>query len=91
MAATREDISRWIREGKEQGASHTLIVCDTFDYDDYPKHITVTTEEAARKAAQNLGEMQRLMEVYSHALDHETQLREHRSFHYEVAPRKPAA
>jgi len=83
---TQNEIRTWLREGKAQGATHTLIVCDTFDHEDYPKHITVATEEEARKATHNLGSMQSLMEVYSHALDHEKQLAEHRSFHYEVRP-----
>lgn len=90
MTSQRE-IRRWLREGKADGATHTLIVCDTFDHSDYPRHIKVTSEEAARAAAQNNGAMQRLMEVYSHALDHESQLAEHRSYHYEMTGPAPVA
>lgn len=81
MAATRSDIQRWITEGKKQGATHTIIACDTFDHEDYPVH--VMPGQNARERANNLGEMQRVMECYSHSLDHEAQLNERRAFHYD--------
>jgi hypothetical protein len=81
MATTRDDIRAWLAEGKAKGATHTMIVCDTFDYEDYPVHIM--PGEDVRKEAANPGEMQRVMEVYSHSLDHETQLVEHLAFHFD--------
>lgn len=81
MAATQNDIRGWLKEGKEKGATHTIIACDTFDHEDYPVHVMPGTDVRAK--SKNLGEMQRLMEVYSHRLDHETQLAEHRAFHYD--------
>ena len=36
MAATRKDIKTWFVEGKEKGATHMIIVCDSFSYEDYP-------------------------------------------------------
>ena len=36
MAASRGDLKRWFEEGVEEGASHMIVVCDTFDYEDYP-------------------------------------------------------
>lgn len=39
MAATREDVDRWIETGKKDGATHIVSVCDTFDYDDYPVYV----------------------------------------------------
>jgi len=36
MAASSEDIERWIKEARRMGATHIISVCDTFDYDDYP-------------------------------------------------------
>lgn len=84
MATTREMIRAWLKEGKEQGATHTIIVCDTFDYGDYPVHVMpgqdVRKEENEYRYHKD---MQRVMEIYSHKLDHETQLNEHRSFHYD--------
>jgi hypothetical protein len=36
MAATREDVDRWIETAKAHGSKFIISVCDTFDYDDYP-------------------------------------------------------
>lgn len=81
MATTQSEIRRWLAEGKAKGATHTIIVCDTFDHEDYPVH--VMPDDDVRKKAANPGEMQRVMEVYSHRLDHEAQLAEHRAFHFD--------
>jgi hypothetical protein len=74
---TRTEIAQWLTEGKEKGATHTIICCDTFDYEDYPVH--VMPGQNPRKCAEG----QRVMEVYSHSLDHKSQLNEHRAFHWE--------
>lgn len=66
MAATLEDIKRWVKEGKrKKDCTHVLIVCDTFDYEDYP--VYVMKGQDVRKVAQenNGANMTRLMEVYS--------------------------
>jgi hypothetical protein len=36
MAATREDVDRWIDIAKKNGDKFVLSVCDTFEWDDYP-------------------------------------------------------
>lgn len=36
MAATRQDVDRWISTAKENGFMYIISVCDTFDWDDYP-------------------------------------------------------
>lgn len=36
MAATRNDVDRWIETAKSRGCKYIISVCDTFDYDDYP-------------------------------------------------------
>ncbi|MEK7509369.1 MAG: hypothetical protein AAB605_01500 [Patescibacteria group bacterium] len=83
MAATRSDIARWFKEGQEQGATHMVVVCDTFSYDDYPVYVT-PGENARDKAAEHDGpEMQKVMEVYSLAKPMEPQLDEFRAFHYD--------
>lgn len=64
MATTVEDIRRWL-ENAPEGTHHMLVVCDTFDYEDYPVYVKEgedTTKVAAKYNGQN---MQRLMEVYS--------------------------
>ncbi len=80
MATTKEDISRWFDDGVEKGATHLIVVCDTFDYGDYPKY--VMPGEDAKEKASNLGSMQSLMEVYNLSMDKDTQLKTHRAFNY---------
>lgn len=80
-AATREDIARWFREGKAQGATHMIIVCDTFDWEDYPVYVM-----PGENIQEKYGEWKkkgRIMEVYSLHKDMETQLNEHRAFHFD--------
>ena len=37
---TTNDIRNWLLEGQQQKATHCIIVCDTFDYEDYPVYVT---------------------------------------------------
>lgn len=80
MATTRAEISKWFDEGVAKGATHMIVVCDTFDYEDYPKF--VMSGEDAQKQASGLGNMQRLMEVYNLSMDKDAQLNEHRARNY---------
>lgn len=77
---SREDIRRWLKEGKSKGATHTIVACDTFEYSEYPVHVMPGEDVKIKERS-----CDRVMEVYSHALSHESQLNETRSFHYEVA------
>lgn len=79
---TKEDIRQWLNEGKEEGATHTMIVCDTFDWDDYPVHIM--PGENAREKFKNYdgNNMQKVMEVYNLSKDIEQQLNEEKSFNF---------
>lgn len=35
MTTTKEQIREWFVEGVKQKATHMVIVCDTFDWEDY--------------------------------------------------------
>lgn len=39
MPTTREDIVRWFEEGVKQDATHLIVVCDRFSYEDFPDYI----------------------------------------------------
>lgn len=66
MAASKEDIVGWVKAGaKKKGCTHVLIVCDTFDYDDYPVYIMEGQDVRKEASANNGPNMTRLMEVYS--------------------------
>lgn len=82
MPTTQSDIRDWLERGKKKGATHMLVVCDTFDWSDYP--VFVMPHEDARKVADdnNGRNMTKLMEVYKISDDWNKQLSEHRSFNY---------
>lgn len=61
MAATRTEISQWFDQGVEDKKSYMAVVCDDFDYEDYPVYGT-REEILALKA--DPGSMQRVMEIY---------------------------
>jgi hypothetical protein len=68
MATTKDDLRQWFNEGLRLGATHMIVVCDTFDYDDYPVYV-MPGEDAAEKAVEYAQRsMQKVMEVYKIAL-----------------------
>jgi len=79
---THEDIKTWFERGEKICATHMIVMCDTFDYEDYP--IYVLPGEDAKETAEfhNETSMQRLMEVYNLALPIEPQLIERFCFNY---------
>ena len=78
MATTREDIRGWFQKGKKQGATHMIVVCDTYNLVDYP--VFVMPGENARTEAEK---HDKVMEVYSLSKNLNTQLNKHRAFHYD--------
>lgn len=85
MAANRSDIRSWVREGKASGATHVIVMCDTYDHEDYPVFVKPgeVVADAIKRAS---GNMAQLMEVYAMHLDLEAQLSEYRAYHCEAAP-----
>ncbi len=74
MAASRQDIRRWLQRGKEEGHSYMLVVCDTFDHEDYPMYAG-DAEQAGRFVSYYDGNnMQRVVEVYNLEIPADVQL-----------------
>jgi hypothetical protein len=85
-----EEIRSWLLEGKKLGASHVIIVCDTFDYGDYPVYVKKIPETMVESMVGRVYEihdvrqyvdrnyrgqnMQKVMEVYNLSLPMEQQL-----------------
>lgn len=81
MAATLDDIRGWLENGRNQkDITHLIVVCDTFDYDDYP--VYVSSQESVREIFNQYHDqnMQKVMEVYSFRRDLDSQLNQHRAF-----------
>lgn len=83
MAATRDDIRGWLNRSRSEGATHMLVVTDTYDYDDFP--VSVFPGENPSEKMDEYRKDHRVMEVYSLTGKHdlEFQLREHCAFHFD--------
>jgi hypothetical protein len=81
MATSKEEIGFWVRGAKASGARWLLIVCDTFDYEDYPVKIKAEENFWIRYKEYNMENMQRVMEVYDLEMDLKSQLAEKRAWH----------
>lgn len=81
MATTKDDIREWLERGlNSEGVTHMLVVCDTFEYEDYPVYITedqIPQEVYEEYQGQN---MQKVMEIYDLRGDLEQQLNATRSW-----------
>lgn len=86
MSTTKEEIRSWLDEAKEKGATHLIVACDTFDYEDYPVFVMPNENPRAKAEKYNGKDMQRLMECYALHLNWDEQLGERRAYHYECAP-----
>ena len=76
MATTRQDLREWFERGVEDGATHMIVVCDTFSYEDYPVYVMPGEDARAKfNEHQNPGKMSSVMEVYNLSQDKEEQLK----------------
>ena len=82
MSVRVSDIRRWLHEGKNQNATHMIVVCDDFDLEDFPVYVFQNQNVKDVEKEQNSNH-QRIIEVYSYNHDLEEQLKETRAFHYD--------
>jgi hypothetical protein len=82
MATSINDLRAWLKQGQDKGASHMIVVCDTFDWEDYPVYVmpTQVAEEICEQHKKS--NMQKVMEVYNLSKDLESQLNEHRAMEF---------
>lgn len=76
---TRQQISEWFDIGKDSNNEYMIIVCDTFDYEDYPVFANQPHFDRIYSNHNNVN-LQRIMEVYNLKMDKETQLNETLTF-----------
>ena len=87
MGTTIQDLKRWFEEGIDQGAAYMIVMCDTFDHEDYPVYVMPNLdfwEEYKNRAESS---MQRVMEVYDYKLSWQDQ----KAGHVHNEPPKPSA
>ncbi len=82
MTATREDISTWFDAGEVGGYTHMIIVCDTYDYENYPRYVKSHEDPRSVAALYTPRNMERVDEVYDLRKDRDEQLDEVRAFNY---------
>lgn len=80
--ADRYQIRLWLDEAFKLGATHLIVVVNMF-WDDFP--VYVMPGEDTREIASRFDgiDRQRIMEVYSLAMDLEAQLDDFRAFNWE--------
>jgi hypothetical protein len=82
MATTREELQGWFRRGVSKGATHMLVVCDTFDWSDYPVFVMPGDDVRKLANANNGPNMTKLMEVYDLSKSEDEQIAAGRVFNY---------
>lgn len=81
MRTTQEDIRNWLESSrKPEGATHMIVVCDTFDHGDYPVYVKSDQSVQAELEKIKNSSMTRIMEVYSYAMPIDVQLNERRAW-----------
>lgn len=81
MAASLQDITRWLNENSQaKDITHMLVVCDTYDYEDYPVYV-YGEDSLAERIDEFSEDMQKVMEVYSFNKPLSPQLAELRAWH----------
>lgn len=89
MAATRQDISRWFDEGVAKKATHMVVACDTYDWDDYPVYVHAGTDPKSVFNASNGQNMTKAMECYALWKLKAPQMQPHRTIDFEQPPATP--
>ncbi len=80
--ADKYQIRLWLDEALKLGATHLIVVVNKY-WDDFPVYV-MPGEDTREVAARYDGiDRQRIMEVYSLAMDLEAQLDEFRAFHWD--------
>jgi hypothetical protein len=79
---TKEMISAWFDQGVRQGATHMLVVSDSFSYEYYPAYVEKGQDPRKNEQELNAESMQGVIEVYNLSLPKEPQLAEGRARNY---------
>jgi hypothetical protein len=86
MATSKDEIRQWLSRAVKENATHVVVVCDTYDHEDYPVLVQPGEDVRAIHDEYDNKNMQRVMEVYALHLPLEDQLNEGRAFHFEAKP-----
>jgi hypothetical protein len=62
--ASLEGLEHWYDQGIKKNATHMIIMCDTFDYEDYPVYVLENEDVIEKYKEFSNKAMQKVMEVY---------------------------
>jgi len=79
---TRNELSDWFDEGLKEKATHMIVVCDTYDYEDYPVFVSANEDVREIEKEHKGKSMQMIMEVYNLSMNKEEQIAAVRAFNY---------
>ena len=80
--AYKEKIISWIARGQKQCATHMIVVCDTYDWEEHPVYV-MPSEDVHKKFDEFNGQnMQKVMEVYNLQKDIDKQISQCRAFEF---------
>jgi hypothetical protein len=65
VSTTLEDLKRWFDNGVKLKRTHMVVVCDTFDYEDYPVYVGKGEDLQSIIRRTSGPNMTRVMEVYN--------------------------
>lgn len=83
MAASLSEIRSWFQRGQANPrCTHMIVVCDTFDWEDYPVFVTDDQDVHEVEKQHNGPNMQKVMEVYCMTKPLDPQLKATRSLTY---------
>ncbi len=72
--SSREDISGWFDRALKNKNAFLIVVCDSFDYDDYPVFVDKEENFGAKYWEMKNAPMQQIMEVYDISKPKEDQM-----------------
>jgi len=82
MGTTKQEIEQWFDRGINEGATHMIVVCDSFDYEDYPVFVSPAEDVKEIYSKYDGKNMQRVMEVYNLSMNKESQFISGRAFNF---------
>lgn len=75
MTTTKAELKAWFEQGVAQGSAYMIVVCDTFDWEDYPVYLPdIEQAKSAKAMYEKNSSGQRLMEIYNLRHDMHEQL-----------------
>jgi hypothetical protein len=77
---SKAEISNWFDDGLKQNATHMIVVCDTYDHEDFPIYAFSDDGCVISYNIAQHSPMQRVMEVYDLRQPKEAQMNQGRAF-----------